>query len=394
MTKKILLFSLSLFFVFNVAVLADETNTDQLTAEYETLQKNLEEKIKTIRTRDAYKKFLDERKQELEALLKEVEGAEVTDPVLLLNGKILLELEKYDAALEKFEGLIKKESSTSMAAAATFGKVMILIQKNKADEALALFSQIEDKIKKEKNYLRIIFEFSFSAKDVNKRVSYSKKFIEAAGDAVEFASFKGYAYENLASIEKEKGNLKKAVEILEKAVGQMKSVRVKKSLESTLKQLKMLNSQAAEISAENWVNSEVLKLADLKGKAVVIDFWATWCSPCLKVIPFLVKSYSQYKDKGLMVIGFTRLYGSYSDDIQSKGRVSADEERILIKKYIKRHKITYPIAIADAGTIFEAYGITGIPTMVLIDKNGNIHDIEVGIGEKSRLEAKINDLLK
>ncbi len=394
MTKKILLFSLSFFFVLNVLVIAEETNTDQLTVEYETLQKNLEEKLKTIRTRDAYKKFMDERKKKLEVLLKKVEGAEAADPVVLLNGKILLDLEKYDAALEKFEALIKKDSSTSMAAAAAFGKVRILLKKNEVDEALTLFSQIEDKIKKDTNYLQVIYEFGFSAKDVNQRVSYSKKFIEAAGDAEEFAPFKGYTYENLATIEKERGNLKKAIEILEKAVGQMKAPRVKKSLESTLKQLKMLNTPAPEISAENWVNSDTLTLADLKGKAVIIDFWATWCGPCLKVIPSLIKSHNQHKDKGLMVIGFTRIYGSYSDDIQSKGNVSPDEERRLIKEFIKRHNITYPIAIADGGTIFDAYNISFIPTMILIDKNGNIHDIELGAGDEGKLEAKINDLLK
>ena len=394
MTKKILLFSLSFLFILNITVMADETNTDPLTVEYETLQKNLEEKMKTIRTRDVYNKFMDERKQKLEALLKKVEGAEATDPVILLNGKLLLDIGKYDAALEKFEALMKKESSTSITAEAAFGKVRILLNKNNADEALALFSQVEDKIKKDIHYLQALYGFGFSASDVKQRVSYSKKFIEAAGDAREFEPFKGHIYENLAAIEKEKGNLEKAIEILEKAVGQIKSPQVKKTLESSLKQMKMLNKPAPEINAEHWINSEALTLSDLKGKAVIIDFWATWCIPCLKVIPSLIKSYNKHKDKGLVVIGFTRTYGSYSDDIQSKGKVSADEERRLIKEFIERHKITYPIAIADRGTIFDAYNISFIPTMILIDKNGNIHDIELGAGDERKLEAKINDLLK
>jgi thiol-disulfide isomerase/thioredoxin len=374
--------------------MADETNTDQLTVEYDTLQKNLEEKMKTIRTRNAYNKFMDERKQKLEALLKKVEGAEATDPVVLLKGKLLLDIGKYDAALEKFEALIKKESSASITAEAAFGKVRILLKKNNTDDALALFSQIEDKIKKDTHYLQVLYGFGFSAADVNQRISYSKKFIEAVGDDREFEPFKGHIYENLAAIEKEKGNLKKAIEILEKAVGQIKSPRAKKTLESSLKQMKMLNNPAPEINAEHWINSKALTLSALKGKAVIIDFWATWCSPCLKVIPILRKTFNQYKDKGLMVIGFTRVYGSYSDDIQSKGKVSADEERTLIKEFIERHKITYPIAVADGGAIFDAYNISFIPTMILIDKNGNIHDIELGAGDERKLEAKINDLLK
>jgi thiol-disulfide isomerase/thioredoxin len=151
--------------------------------------------------------------------------------------------------------------------------------------------------------------------------------------------------------------------------------------------------KAPEIEASHWINSDPLKLEDLRGKVVIIDFWATWCAPCRYVIPYLSKYYEQYKDQGVEVIGFTRIYPFYADELQQKRGISDQQHLDLIGQFITRHKINYPVAVAENNEVFSAYRISGIPTMVFIDKKGQVSYIKVGANNPRVIEKKIKELL-
>ncbi len=124
-------------------------------------------------------------------------------------------------------------------------------------------------------------------------------------------------------------------------------------------------------------DGKVVELAKLKGKVVVINFWATWCGPCRKEIPGFLEVYKQYKEKGLEIVG-----------------VSLDEEGWdVVKPYVDRAKMTYPVVIGD-GDLANAYGgIEAIPATFIVDKKGNIAKKHVGYLSKSDFETIVKSLL-
>lgn len=157
--------------------------------------------------------------------------------------------------------------------------------------------------------------------------------------------------------------------------------------------MNLIGTTAPPLEAKYWLNSPALNVNRLRGKILIIDFFAPWCGPCRAVIPHLVKLHDKYKTKDIIIIGYTRLYGTYRDDIRKVENVSPDEEVKLIDEFLKRFKIKYPVAVATDKTVFEAYGVHGIPTIFIIDKDGKICDFKVGSGNEKVIEDKVKKLL-
>ena len=151
-------------------------------------------------------------------------------------------------------------------------------------------------------------------------------------------------------------------------------------IENSYNQYKRVNSGsqlAPEISLNNPDGKEI-KLSSLRGQYVLIDFWASWCAPCRKELPNVVKLYNQYKSKGFTV---------YS--------VSLDKDISAWKKAIQDDNLSWPNHVSDLlgweSELPTLYGFQGIPHIVLIDKEGKI--IESGLRGES-LEQKLKELFK
>jgi peroxiredoxin len=128
---------------------------------------------------------------------------------------------------------------------------------------------------------------------------------------------------------------------------------------------------APDFTLQNLQGNPV-SLSQFRGKVVLIDFWATWCSPCRAAIPELVRLREKYKDRGLVILGI-----SVDDPHRMK-----DVELIAFRK---QHKIDYSVLRSNAEVTRKYFGTSrmAIPTLFFIDRNGVIVDKHVGFSPKA-----------
>ena len=107
-----------------------------------------------------------------------------------------------------------------------------------------------------------------------------------------------------------------------------------------------------------------VSLSDYKGKAVIVDFWATWCAPCKIEIPWLEKFHDQYASQGLEILGVSE------DDLDLTDKAKLLKEKQDIADKAVEMKINYPVLIDDAEVSTPYGGIDGLPTTFFIDRNG------------------------
>lgn len=114
-----------------------------------------------------------------------------------------------------------------------------------------------------------------------------------------------------------------------------------------------------------------VKLSSLKGKVVMIDFWATWCPPCRKGLPITNKMHSKYASQGLQVLAVS------------------NEELATVSKFIKENKYTFPTYLDPGSAASKVYHVTGIPCLVIVDAQGNLSSYSMGLEPEEAVLASL-----
>ncbi len=130
-------------------------------------------------------------------------------------------------------------------------------------------------------------------------------------------------------------------------------------------QVGLIGEPAPEISVKDWIIGEPVALADLKGRVVLLEFWATWCKPCQEMFPKLNSLHDSQAANGLEVIAITRHYLAYGGTAEAM-----NEELELIRSTVAKHGVKFRVGVAADERLQAVYGANGLPTAVLIDHRG------------------------
>jgi cytochrome c biogenesis protein CcmG/thiol:disulfide interchange protein DsbE len=123
--------------------------------------------------------------------------------------------------------------------------------------------------------------------------------------------------------------------------------------------------------------SEDLRLGDLRGKTVLLDFWATWCGPCKAEASIVERLSERWRDQGVVVVGVNM-------DTPDQGDP---------REFAEAHGLTYPIVHDTTGSVGRSYGVDGLPTLVVVGRGGQVSAVRSGVTDQAELEQLLRQAL-
>lgn len=271
-----------------------------------------------------------------------------TDELIHYKYNILKTMEKYDEALEVFDIIIERFGDTPNI---IIDKVRLLMNLQRFDEALKIATKVDDKYEEKSPYLSLfIAQIYLSQENIESSLVWLKKSADRG-----FKEF-DYLFTDTFKPLHDNEKFKSIILLMKKNVG--------------------IGIAAKDFSIIQ-VSGQTYNFSDDKGKVILLDFWATWCSPCVAEFPHLVKLYEKYKDKGFQIVS-----------------ISADTNKESVKKLLAKHNVQWVVGYSGKGKKDETtllYNVDGWPTYMIIDRNGSIRNI-VGSGGEN-LDSMIAELI-
>ena len=124
------------------------------------------------------------------------------------------------------------------------------------------------------------------------------------------------------------------------------------------------------------LQGNTVRLSDFRGQVVLLNFWATWCSPCRTEVPILVAAYERYRGRGFTVLG-----------------VDLGEPRERVQSFVNQYRITFPVVLDEDGRVGRVYPVRAIPVSLILDREGAVRKVWVGAMSEEAIEQVVEPLL-
>jgi peroxiredoxin len=138
----------------------------------------------------------------------------------------------------------------------------------------------------------------------------------------------------------------------------------KLNLDEIVRELDLIRparSKQAEDFSVALLRGDTLKLREQRGKAVMINFWATWCAPCREEMPAMERLHQRYRERGFVLLA-----------------VSVDTDVSLVQPFLERYKLTFPVTVDATMSLANTYGVRALPSSFLVDREGYLTALALG----------------
>lgn len=141
----------------------------------------------------------------------------------------------------------------------------------------------------------------------------------------------------------------------------------------------VLGAPAPDFTLET-LDGGPITLSDLRGRPVLINFWASWCPPCRIEMPDLVRAYETYKDQGFLILGIDLTFQDTIPDVRA---------------FVEEFNMTFPVLLDTTGEVTnQKYRLLGLPLSVFVDREGIIRRIHIGVMTAGQIDEYVSEILK